>query len=235
MSDVRWDMLAQYPNPGQAFSQAFQEGQKQAEERRAKEAIAALVGNPQDPKALETAARYDPKLVIDLRQQQAEASIKQVEQYRDQIKIGAQLVRQIQPKDQAGWEQVLNAARQYRIDPDQLGVPRQFDPSYVQNLVALGDALEPKNQAQDNIVVIDGVAFDKTTGQPLFESPYPKVVSGPGGIYVQDRVGYGRQPGQAVPQGRAVDGVLPPGWKFEDEGDASGNAGGGFRDPLAPL
>lgn len=225
MSDVRWDMLAQYPNPGQAFSQAFQEGQKQAEERRAKEAIAALVGNPQDPKALETAARYDPKLVIDLRQQQAEASIKQVEQYRDQIKIGAQLVRQIQPKDQAGWEQVLNAARQYRINPDQLGVPRQFDPSYVQSLVGLADALEPKNQAQDPSFIreADALGIPRDEAARLWKQKQGMVVIN--GI-----------PHMAVP------GTDQPAPVLTDEdilrmkgGQSGGSSAGGFQDPLAPL
>lgn len=219
MSDVRWDMLAQYPNPGQAFSQAFQEGQKQAEERRAREAIAALVGNPQDPKALETAARYDPKLVIDLRQQQAEASIKQVEQYRDQIKIGAQLVRQIQPKDQAGWEQVLNAARQYRIDPDQLGVPRQFDPSYVQSLVGLADALDPQKQSQGQLVPFtEGGGVARLTPDGRLE------------VLVQPNPG-GFTPGSPVQSGN----VPPPPPGFVIDGGPTPPASGGFRDPLAPL
>jgi hypothetical protein len=54
MSDVRWDLIAQYPNAGQGFADAFQGGMQ-------KNAINALMMNPNDPKALAGYAQYDPK------------------------------------------------------------------------------------------------------------------------------------------------------------------------------
>jgi len=149
MGDIRWDLIAQYPNPGQAFSQAFQQGRQQAEERRKKEALAALVGNPQDPQALQTLAQSDPQMAMQFREQRTQAAMQQVEQHRDQIKIGARIIRQVQPKDQADWDRALGIAGQYGIDPDRLGIPRQFDPAYTQNIVGLADALAPQKDAQD--------------------------------------------------------------------------------------
>lgn len=48
-------------------------------------------------------------------------------------------------------------------------------------------------------VEIDGVVFDKRTGQPLFESPYSRIIPGAeGSFYEQPRQGIGR--GRAAPQ-----------------------------------
>lgn len=65
-------------------------------------------------------------------------------------------------------------------------------------------ALEEKKLAADannpELVVIDGVAFDKRTGQPKFESPYTRIIPGPdGSFYEQPRVGFGRAPGGGSP------------------------------------
>lgn len=61
------------------------------------------------------------------------------------------------------------------------------------NLIAQG----PNKQ---ETVEIDGVVFDKRTGQPLFESPYSRIIPGAeGSFYEQPRQGIGR--GRAPPQG----------------------------------
>jgi hypothetical protein len=109
------------------------------------------------------------------------------------------------------------------------GIPENviagYDPSdaNLQADIALG-----KKAGARDIVVIDGVAIDKATGEALFESPYPKVVSGAGGIHVQDRIGIGRGGAGAVPAARVVQGALPPGWEvIDDEEGGPSPAGSG--------
>jgi len=102
----------------------------------------------------------------------------------------------------------------------------EYDPSdaNLQADIALG-----KKAGARDIVVIDGVAMDKATGEALFESPYPRVVSGAGGIHVQDRIGIGRGGAGAAPAGRVVQGTLPAGWEVidDDEGGAAPAMGTG--------
>lgn len=100
-----------------------------------------------------------------------------------------------------------------------------------------------------DITVIDGVAFDQRTGQPLFESPYERIISGTeGSFYTQPRIGYGRGSQQAIPGGAQGGGMprvntpqeasrLPPGTQFimpdgrigTVPGGGGGNAPGNFR------
>lgn len=99
-----------------------------------------------------------------------------------------------------------------------------------------------------DVTVIDGVAFDKNTGQPLFESPYDRIIAGPdGSFYRVPRAGYGRngpapqQQGQAVTSGGPQPGSVVNGYRFRGgnpndrtawepvAGGAGSNAGGTFR------
>lgn len=228
MSDVRWDMLAQYPNPGQAFSQAFQQGQQRAQEERKKQALAALVGNPDDPRALEALAQIDPATAMQFKQRQAEMAMGQVQQNREQIRIGAQIIRQAQPRDQAGWEQALNVARQYGIDPDKLGVPRQFDPGYVQNIVGLADALDPKNQAQAPSFIreADALGIPRDEAARLWKQKQ--------GIVVVNGI-----PHMAAPQSGPQPGQVEDGYRFRGGNPADPNSwepvGGQTVAPSGPF
>lgn len=57
---------------------------------------------------------------------------------------------------------------------------------------------------------IDGVVFDDATGQPLYESPYDKIISGPDGSFnVQERYGFGRGGGMPQFGGAPTGGALP--------------------------
>lgn len=72
-------------------------------------------------------------------------------------------------------------------------------------MVALGKMSEYLNsQPKHETVTIDGVVMDKNTGQPLFESPYDRIIAGPdGSFYRVPRMGIGRgggMPQQAQPQ-----------------------------------
>lgn len=97
-------------------------------------------------------------------------------------------------------------------------------------------------------IEVDGVVFDKRTGQPLFESPYDRIIAGPdGSFYRVPRMGLGRQPGgqqqpgQAATSGGPQPGAVVNGYRFRGgnpndrnawepvSGGGAGNGAGTFR------
>ncbi len=51
------------------------------------------------------------------------------------------------------------------------------------------------DMGKPDLEVIDGVAIDKRTGKPQFESPYNRVIPGPNGsFFEQPRIGFGATP-----------------------------------------
>jgi hypothetical protein len=73
VADIDWQLLAQAPNAGQAFSDAFQGGMKQ-------NALSAFAMNPNDPNAQGMAARYDPAGVLGIRKEQMTLQAQQQKQ-----------------------------------------------------------------------------------------------------------------------------------------------------------
>lgn len=191
--------------------------------------------NPNDPKALNALAAVDWKTAAPLIADQAKTRKEKQEQ---DAKVVAALARDATdgPSFDAAVDQVV--AMGY---PEAVQFKGKFSPALRSALMAAG-GLKPEGGG--DVVVIDGVAFDKATGQPRFESPYPKVVSGPAGIHVQDRIGFGRQGAQPTPQSRTVDAVEPlataqgmlpvPTITTDEEFDAL-PAGQDFYDPQGNL
>lgn len=142
---VNWALGLQQGNSGDAFSGAFKQGMADNRQNMARSAMAALVANPKNTRALQALASIDPAAAQQFQQQQQQASIAGLDQHRDNIVKGAQLIRQMQPKDDAGWQQVLQVAHQAGIDVSE--VPPHFDPQYVQGVVQLADTFAP--QASD--------------------------------------------------------------------------------------
>jgi hypothetical protein len=169
MAEVMWNLLGAYPNPGEAFAQSFQQGMAQRQEQQQRNALAALAMNPADPQAQSAAAQFAPQAVMQARAQQQQSVQQQLEAHRDNILKGAELIRQVQPKDQASWDQARALAAQAGIDISE--VPAQFDPQYVQGITALADAFAPQTQHNPQIVTTQagGGVFriDPATGQAI--------------------------------------------------------------------
>lgn len=209
---VAWNALAAAPNPGLAFQQSFQQGldRKKAEEKEWTQYLGNLAQWADTPEKWDQAVDYFAQQYPHARQFKGRFELR-----------GALMARAgIAPPEKSAIEKNVAGLRNLgRADLADKYVERE----------ALGDP------AAEKLTVIDGVAFN-SKGEPVFESPYDRIIAGPNGsFYRVPRIGFGRDERYAQPQGEVVNGGLPPGWKFEDEGDASGNAGGGFRDPLAPL
>ncbi len=139
-----------------AFGRGLQQGQgfvdgitNNIRRNQQQGAFSQYAMNPNDPNAINALARVDPEMALKARAQQAQTAQRQQEFTAEQQKIareniirGAQIVRQIQPKDQASWTQARATAQRLGIDVTQ--VPQEFDPQYVQGLIAAADAFEPQ-------------------------------------------------------------------------------------------
>lgn len=150
MSEVNWGAIQQFDNPGERFATAFKEGQQTRQQNIAKAAYAALVRDPSNTKALEALASVNPQAAMQFQQQAREQAMAGLEQHREKITQGAMIVRQIQPKDQNGWNLVLQTAQQAGIDLTD--VPHEFNPQYVQGLVAIADAFKPQAEQRGRII-----------------------------------------------------------------------------------
>jgi hypothetical protein len=226
-----FNMLFQAPNAGQAFAQAFQQGQQQRREGDARNALATLVQNPGDEQALGSLARIDPETAMAFRKQQIDSQKALIAQHQDNIIRGAQILRQFNPKDQASYTQALAAAQAAGIDVSE--VPQQYDPQYVQGIVNIADALKPQNDVQMIPFTPGGgvVKYDKATGQVT-----PVVVPNVGGAAAGSPVT--APPPQAIARLRAnpaeaaqFDEIFGAGAAQSVLGGTGGNVGGGFPGP----
>jgi hypothetical protein len=129
---------------GQAFQQSFQQGRQQRRERETDNALAQYALNPGAEEALAGVIKADPRLGIQLQQNHQRQQMAALEQHRESIVKGAQIFRQLGVKDEAGYQQALQVARQAGIDLRD--VPPNFDPQYVSGVVAIADAFEPQKQ-----------------------------------------------------------------------------------------
>ncbi|MDB5584320.1 MAG: Soluble lytic murein transglycosylase [Bradyrhizobium sp.] len=123
MSDVRWDMLAQYPNAGANFAQAFQQGLQRNEQQAGKNALATMVTNPNDPQAFSRAAKYDPAAAMQLQQQQRKFTDDEHQQWN---KYAGELAKWA--TDPAKWDQAVGYLVQSG-HPEAAKLKGQFSPA----------------------------------------------------------------------------------------------------------
>jgi hypothetical protein len=167
MSEVNWNLGLQNGNAGDAFAQAFQQGQQLKQQNMAKAAMAALVADPNNVKALQALASVDPQAAQQFQAQKAQMWLQQNAHHQENILKGAEIIRQLQPKDDASWQQAKAVAAQAGVDVSE--VPDHFDPNYVQGIVAIADAWKPQTQSDTQLVPYQqggGVLrVNKQTGQ----------------------------------------------------------------------
>ncbi len=217
-----------------------------------KSALSQYAMNPNDPNAINALARVDGALAMQAQDRQAMLAERQrntkqqgLEAHRENIVKGAQIVRQIQPKDQAGWDRALTIAQ--RMGMNTTEIPKHWnDPQtqqYAQNLIAVADAFEPQKAEASQYQVVAGqpgagvYRFDKRAGSidtlvkpndgtqpmgaPAVEGPASNVPT------VTDQATY-----DAVPAGQSY--RTPDGLVRQKPGGQSQPATGGFLDPLSP-
>lgn len=113
---------------------------------RATNALRALAANPDDPAALTAYQQADPVNAIAYKDKRANEAHAMLEQHRDSITLGARIIRQVNPKDQAGWDQARQLAAQAGVD--MTGIPAQFNPQYIDGVMKVADALAPEKAPQ---------------------------------------------------------------------------------------
>lgn len=141
-----YNILFQGPNPGERFAQAFQQGQQQARENKARAAMAELTRDPNNQQALQDLASIDPQSAQVFQQQRIELAKQQLAQHQENILKGAQIIRQLNPRDDATWQQAKAVAAQAGVDVSE--VPDHYDPQYVHGIVSIADAFKPQQGMQ---------------------------------------------------------------------------------------
>lgn len=214
--DINWggyNSFFERNNAGDSIQRGFEAGQAERKQRMQENALAQYATNPNDPGAVNALAQVDPRLAIQAREKMAIADERQrktqtelTEASRANVLRGAQIIRQVQPKDQASWDQVLATAQAAGIDTST--VPRQFDPNFATNMVNLADTFEP--------VKAEASPFSFIAGQPG------------AGVYVGDR-----RTGTLTEKVRANDGTVAAGTPVAAPnaagGPKPGTVEGGYR------
>lgn len=154
MTQINWNILQPVDIAG-AFDRGIQTQQRNALMRRETElqdealALRRAEGERQD----RSAARQER---MELTQDQQRF-----------IGTGARVIEQIQPRDQAGWDQALSTMQQLGFDVSE--VPRQFNPAYAAQIVQAGRAISQTT----------GQQFTLGEGQVRYDSAGNVIASGP--------------------------------------------------------
>lgn len=146
-------MVQQGPNPGERFAAAFQQGQQTREQNMAKAAMAALVRDPNNQKALEALASVDPGSAQQFQHQRAQMAHDQLAQHQESIKAAAQIIQRVKASNpQMPDEQVYaiahGAAIQAGIPGAELAPPT-YNKQYFDGLLYMAD---PEKGQQDRII-----------------------------------------------------------------------------------
>lgn len=204
------------------FANAFKEGRQVRDQNMAKAAYAALVKDPNNQKAFEALASVKPDLAQQFRQQQQQQAMAGLEQYREAIMGGAQIIRQVGVKDQATLDQARALAQQYRLPVEHM--PSQWGPEaeqYVGGIVRLADTFAPKKDQQDPGIIREfqiaterGLVKPGTTYQQYLQMRNPGMlapVTIPENAVVEAPGAGGDLPTVSTPEEAAK---LPPGSRF---------------------
>lgn len=216
----------------------FQQGREMRSDMETQRAMAALVGNPNDPQALSQLAQWAPDKAMAWQKQQAEIRKTQLEDAGKKLTTTLQLLGSA--RDETSYQRGLQTARQMGLDVSQ--APPNFDPQWVSTTAQQAQALlgkigqeapeiaqqynwyrglppEQQSEAQQFIQMM----------RPPNQTPVimPHNVTPVGGGQ-----GGGSAPTATGPNGEKVQ------WNgsaWVPVGGSGGNVGGGFPDPLAPL
>ncbi len=232
--DIDWGILKPV-DIGANFQSGFQMGQQMREKAQMKSALAAYSQDPNNPEVQNALASVDDRFAMQLGQYRAGAPEREAaqqekltEKHRENIVMGAKLIRQTKPTDQATWDQTRALAQQAGIDVSE--VPPQFDPQYIDGLTKLADTFDPPKSGEmpgiaKEVDYYRGIGRDDLAQQLLerhAEGPPMVVDNGDGTKTIYQRGAMGGSAPQS--QGTAP----PPPHPFVLDGGPTQPASGGF-------
>lgn len=152
MGEIQWGLLD--PN---SFQRGYQSSKGMVDDitggwkkQQADAAMRQYALHPDDPNSINALAQVDPAAAITARQQQQTNHLKQLDAHRESIKVGAQIIRAFNVKDEPSYQAAKKYAADNGVDISQL--PPAFDPQYIQNVVHLADALSPEKVTNSRII-----------------------------------------------------------------------------------
>jgi hypothetical protein len=148
-------LIAQYPNAGQGFADAFQGGMQ-------RNALAALALNPNDPNAQTAAAPYAPGQVMQARQHQAELTQQEHEAW---VKTIGQAAKMADTPEK--WDAAVDYFASHG-HPDALQFKGQFSPAIRLAFMAQAGISDDKPSAGQMVPFTPGggvARYDPATGQ----------------------------------------------------------------------
>ena len=194
-----WGILRGARDPGEAFQVGLEQGRQRRNELMTQEAMRAYATNPDDPQALNGLLQADPRLGLQLRQQQVTS---QREQQSQLTKMIGGLAKQ------ATTPQAWDAAVDQLV---QMGVPNaekyrgQFSP---ETRAAIMTAAGIKDDGQEEYTLAPG-ATRMRGGQVVASSPYrPQIITDPttGQTFEYAPQGGGARPANVPQPGQVEDG-----------------------------
>lgn len=216
-----YSIIAQIPNAGQSFSDAFAKGQQQ-------NALAAFAKNP-SPQTAGPAARYDPSAVLSYNlQDKKDTATLSAQHLKDWHEYAGNLAKWADTSEK--WDQAVDYLAQ-QGHPEVMSLKGHYDPAIRAQFMALGGVKDDNDpgiirefqQAQQQSLIPQGTTFEQylsmrnpSAQQPVVLPQNYSVVSGG-----QGGAGGGAQ---ATPALR----LNPKTGQWEPEGGAGGNASGGF-------
>ena len=218
-------------------AQAFAAGRQQRQDMETQRAMGALLGNPNDPQALQRLGQFNPQMAMQYQAQQQEAAIKQIEANRDKILMGAQIFRAAKAKnpnvpDEQLYASILPSLQQMGINTQ--GLPQPGDPQlpqYLQSIMAIADGLAPAKESQDPSFIreADILGIPREEAARLWKQRQGTVmINGIPHMASPNIAQAGPQPGQVEDGYRFKGGNPADPNAWEPVGGAGGNASGNF-------
>lgn len=251
---VAWDLLAQYPNAGAAFSSAFQQGMQKNQQLAARNALSAYATDPNNQQAFGQALAADPSTAISLMNAQTEKQRYSQAQTQAQTKewhsYAAQISKWADTPEK--WDQGVDFLLQQNhpdiSTPDLMALRGKFSPALRQSFMSLGGVQDDKPDELTTYMEKGGIDPNSEQGRSMYgaaatnrvDPQQPIQTANPDGTITVNWVRppmpgmSGGMPKVSTPQEAAK---LPPGTKFElpdgrigtvPGGDAGGNASGNF-------
>lgn len=140
---IDWS-LARQPNVLAMALDGYEQGKQMRREEASRNALGALVQNPNDQAAFGTLAQNAPEYAMQFRGQQQQVQLGQAKQHGEQMQQLGRLLNHA--TDETTYQQSLAAAKQIGLDVST--APPQFDPNWVGQQRLVLQAFEKDGGAQ---------------------------------------------------------------------------------------